>query len=135
MHTNLLCMKRWAWTSFHRRPLWAQARHILCDIFLYFFNVATLGASFASVRRGLTPKQQAMWCAVTGAMLGCCMSVKLTALGVFACIGVHQLLCLFVSYRSCGDFWIRGLTRAGIILSVRCRRAGGVAASRCTPIS
>jgi hypothetical protein len=94
-----------------------QSRLILCDVFLYFFNVATMAASFASVRAGLNGKQQLLWCAVTGLSLGCCLSVKLTALGLLATVGVHQLLCLSVSATSLHDFLHRGLTRAGA-----CRR-------------
>jgi dolichyl-phosphate-mannose--protein O-mannosyl transferase len=107
-----------AWAVGMEALILLQARHILCDVFLYFFNVATLGASFASVRAGLSPKQQLVWCGVTGLALGCAMSVKLTALGVFACIGVHQLACLFVSTKSWPAFWTRGLLRAAVILSV-----------------
>ena len=47
-----------AWAVGLESLVLVQARHILCDIFLYFFNVATLGATFASVRPGLTVRQQ-----------------------------------------------------------------------------
>ena len=70
------------------------------------------------MRAGLTLRQQYLWCAITGAMLGSAMSVKLTALGVLACVGIHQLACLFVSCRDWVTFWTRGLQRAAIVLSV-----------------
>jgi hypothetical protein len=84
----------------------------------YFFNVATMGASFASVRSGLSERSQWVWCAVTGLCLGCCLSVKLTALGLLATVGVHQLLCLIASSKDLETVLRRGLPRAGIILSI-----------------
>jgi dolichyl-phosphate-mannose--protein O-mannosyl transferase len=77
-----------------------------------------VAASFASVRAGLSPKAQYVWCAVTGLCLGCCLSVKLTALGILATVGVHQLLCLVVSTASIKQLLARGVPRAGIILAV-----------------
>jgi dolichyl-phosphate-mannose--protein O-mannosyl transferase len=93
---------------------------ILCDVFLYFFDLATIGASFASVRSGLSEGKQLMWCCVTGVCLGLCMSVKLTALGILATVGVHQLLCLVSSSDGWGPALVRGVKRACVILGIAC---------------
>jgi dolichyl-phosphate-mannose--protein O-mannosyl transferase len=77
-----------------------------------------MGASFASVRSGLSERSQWTWCAITGLCLGCCLSVKLTALGLLATVGVHQLLCLIASCKDVEGVLRRALPRAGIILSI-----------------
>lgn len=69
-----------------------QARLILCDAFLYLFHVASLGASFVSVAYPLSSARRWLWVGITGLMLGCAVSVKLTALGTLATVGIHQLI-------------------------------------------
>ena len=73
-------------------PMLRQARLILCDAFLYLFHVASLGASFVSVAYPLSSASRWVWVAITGLMLGCAVSVKLTALGTLATVGIHQLI-------------------------------------------
>jgi dolichyl-phosphate-mannose--protein O-mannosyl transferase len=77
-----------------------------------------VAASFASVRSGLSLKSQLWWCVLTGLCLGCCLSVKLTALGILATVGVHQLLGLLVSSSSLTQVLSRGVPRAALILSM-----------------
>jgi hypothetical protein len=97
-----------------------QSRAILCDIFLYLFNMATIGASFASMRPGMTEKQRINWLLLTGALLGCALSVKLTALGTMAVVGVHQALSLLTPWPRTLREWHkiigRGVCRASCLL-------------------
>lgn len=97
-----------------------QSRAILCDIFLYTFNMATIGATFASMRPGLTEKQRLGWLAATGLLLGCALSVKLTALGTMALVGVHQALSLLTPLPASLPAWRkalgRGVCRASTLL-------------------
>jgi len=83
-----------AWLAMCELVVLVQSRAILCDIFLYTFNVATIGASFASAMPGLDQRQRLLICLATGVLLGCAMSVKLTALGTLATVGIHQTFCL-----------------------------------------
>lgn len=69
-----------------------QSRLILCDAFLYFFNMASIGASFAAASPRLSYRAQLIACTATGLLLGCALSVKLTALGTVAVVGIHQAL-------------------------------------------
>ena len=110
-----------AWLAMLELVILIQSRAILCDIFLYFFNVATIGASFASARPHLTERARVGWCLVTGIMLGCAMSVKLTALGTLATVGIHQIFILFPgglpkSSSDWGSTLMRGAIRAAAIL-------------------
>lgn len=84
-----------AWLAMLELVVLVQSRAILCDIFLYTFNIATIGASFASQRPGLTERARLGWCLATGVLLGCAISVKLTAIGTLAVVGVHQAMSLF----------------------------------------
>ncbi len=81
-----------AWLAMAELVILVQSRAILCDIFLYFFNVSTIGASFAAMRPGLSERARLLWCTATGLLLGCAVSVKLTALGTLAVVGLHQTL-------------------------------------------
>ncbi len=83
-----------AWCAMGELVVLVQSRAILCDIFLYTFNMATMGASFASALPGNSPAARLAWCLATGVCLGCALSVKLTALGTLATVGLHQALCL-----------------------------------------
>ena len=85
-----------AWLAMAELVILVQSRAILCDVFLYFFNVATIGASFAALRPGQREATTVAWCALTGLLLGCAMSVKLTALGTLAVVGLHQALHLLL---------------------------------------
>lgn len=111
-----------AWCAGCELVVLLQSRAILCDIFLYTFNMATIGASFASQRLGLTESQRVRWCLITGLLLGCALSVKLTALGTLAVVGVHQALCLLsdpslpVSPKNLSRIVGRGMCRASCIL-------------------
>lgn len=67
-----------------------QARIIVCDAWMYLFDVAALGASFASVTQGLSAPASVAWVVVTGFLLGCAVSVKFTALGIVATVAFHQ---------------------------------------------
>lgn len=80
------------WLTFLESIIALQSRLILCDIFLYFFNIASIGASFASTRPNLSTGDRTKWVIITGLMLGCAVSVKLTALGTIAIVGIHQVL-------------------------------------------
>ena len=97
-----------------------QSRAILCDIFLYLFNMATIGATFASMRPGLTEKQRLAWLGATGLLLGCALSVKLTALGTMALVGIHQALSLLTPLPATLAAWQktlgRGVCRASCLL-------------------
>jgi dolichyl-phosphate-mannose--protein O-mannosyl transferase len=98
-----------------------QSRIIVCDSWLYLFDVAAIGASFASVTSDLSRPASVAWVAFTGFLLGCAMSVKFTALGIVATVAVHQaLVLLFVAkgplvdrlrtvcvHSSASDFWAR----------------------------
>lgn len=100
-----------------------QSRLILCDAFLYFFNVASFGASFASVRPGLSPAASLGWAAAVGLLLGCAFSVKLTAIGTIGTVGIHQALTLGRAWVAAGRpaprarvlWW--GAARAGVMLA------------------
>lgn len=109
-----------AWMAMCELVILVQSRAILCDIFLYLFNMATIGASFASMRAGLTERQRINWLLVTGVLLGCAMSVKLTALGTVALVGVHQAMSLFEVLPKSAAGWNklagRGVCRASCIL-------------------
>jgi len=100
-----------------------QSRLILCDAFLYFFNVASFGASFASVRPGLSPAASLAWAAGTGLLLGCAFSVKLTAVGTIGTVGIHQALTLGRAWVAAGRPAPRarvlawGAARAGVMLA------------------
>lgn len=84
-----------AWLAMLELVVLVQSRAILCDIFLYTFNIATIGASFASQHPSLKERGRLVWCFVTGIMLGCALSVKLTAIGTLAVVGIHQAMSLF----------------------------------------
>ena len=73
-----------------------QSRLILCDVFLYFFNMASFAACFASLMPGRSKKSQLLWAAATGTLMGLAISVKLTAIGTVGLIGVHQLVALLL---------------------------------------
>eukprot|EP00301_Raphidiophrys_heterophryoidea_P027319 c9600_g1_i1.p1 GENE.c9600_g1_i1~~c9600_g1_i1.p1 ORF type:complete len:441 (-),score=108.64 c9600_g1_i1:95-1417(-) len=102
-----------------------QSRLILTDVFLYAFNMLTIAASFASTRPTLTFSRQVMWCAITGFLLGCSVSVKLTALGTIGTVGVHQALVLLTELqsqrspqRNYDTTVFRGLAKATVLLSI-----------------
>ena len=111
-----------AWLAMLELVILIQSRAILCDIFLYFFNVATIGASFASARPKLGERYRVGWCLITGVLLGCAMSVKLTALGTLATVGIHQTLVLFPhsglpkTTRAWTAVAVKGAVRASAIL-------------------
>ncbi len=84
-----------AWLAMLELVVLVQSRAILCDIFLYTFNIATIGASFASQHPSLKERGRLVWCFVTGILLGCALSVKLTAIGTLAVVGIHQAMSLF----------------------------------------
>ena len=111
-----------AWLAGCELVILLQSRAILCDIFLYFFNMATSGATFASARPGLSERARVSWCLLTGLLLGCAMSVKLTALGTVAVVGVHQGLTLLAEAVApgappAGTVVGRGVARAAAILA------------------
>jgi len=109
-----------------------QSRLILCDAFLYFFNVASFGASFASVRASLSPAHSLRWALAVGLLLGCALSVKLTAIGTVGTVGVHQAIVLGIAWWRAGAgggagaaarrrgvlAW--GAARAGLMLAAVC---------------
>ena len=74
-----------------------QARIIVCDAWMYLFDVAALGASFASVTRGLSGAASVAWVVATGFLLGCAVSVKFTALGIVATVAFHQAAVLLLA--------------------------------------
>ena len=64
---------------------------------MYLFDVAALGASFASVSRGLSGPASVVWVILTGFLLGCAVSVKFTALGIVATVAFHQAAVLLIA--------------------------------------
>ena len=83
-----------AWLILCETVIALQSRLILCDAFLYLFNMASIGASFAAANPRLSRRSQLYACLAVGLLLGCALSVKLTALGTVAVVGVHQALYL-----------------------------------------
>ena len=72
-----------------------ETKHILCDGFLFFFDLLCVFCSFtANNKKPLSPSW-IFWMIATGIAMGLAVSVKLTALGVVAAIGAHQIFMLF----------------------------------------
>eukprot|EP00298_Acanthocystis_sp_HF-20_P002316 c12741_g1_i1.p1 GENE.c12741_g1_i1~~c12741_g1_i1.p1 ORF type:complete len:613 (-),score=210.18 c12741_g1_i1:12-1850(-) len=83
-----------AWLILCENLITLQSRVILTDVFLYFFNMATYGASFMSIRKNQTLNEEIFWSILTGILLGCSLSVKFTALGTFGMVGFSQIMAL-----------------------------------------
>jgi hypothetical protein len=113
-----------AWLAMAELVVLLQSRAILCDIFLYTFNVATIGASFASAMPGLSQSQRTLACLATGVLLGFAMSVKLTALGTLATVGIHQGLVLFLG-PDMPSLFIQGKVEEDVNSSTSTSSSGG----------
>eukprot|EP00300_Choanocystis_sp_HF-7_P032973 c4480_g1_i1.p1 GENE.c4480_g1_i1~~c4480_g1_i1.p1 ORF type:complete len:709 (+),score=109.07 c4480_g1_i1:38-2128(+) len=77
-----------------------QSRLILTDIFFDLFALAALAASFASANEAYPIPKQKGFCALSGALLGCAVSVKFTALGTVGVVLLHQLIAAASTFKS-----------------------------------
>ena len=60
------------------------------------------------MRPGLTDGASLGWALGTGLLLGCALSVKLTAIGTVGTVAVHQAIVLGLAWRGAGDRGERG---------------------------
>ena len=55
------------------------------------------------MRPGLSRGASLRWALCTGLLLGCALSVKLTAIGTVGTVAVHQALVLGLAWRNAGE--------------------------------
>lgn len=110
-----------AWMVLCENAILTESRAILCDSFLFFFDVAAVLCSFQANKKRPLSFAWAFWLALCGISMGMCVSVKLTALGVVGAVGMHQVMVLFKSYERpyrtiAKDFVCRGVLLLGPLL-------------------
>lgn len=95
-----------------------ESRYILTDSFLFFFDMLSVYCSFKANSKPILSSQWFMWMFFTGISLGCCCSVKFTALGVLGTIGLHQIFHLIKNHNSLNlRFFLDAITRGFLTLT------------------
>lgn len=93
-----------------------ESRAILCDSFLFFFDVCAVLCSFQANKKKPLSFAWAFWMALCGISMGLCVSVKLTALGIVGAVGVHQVMVLFKSYERSYSTIVKDFISRGCLL-------------------